>query len=288
MYCEFFGFSEKPFTVTPNPNYVFLSSIHQAALGRLSRGLAEDAGLIVLTGEVGTGKTTLLRTVLTRLDPNRFSSALIFNQYLTPEQLLVNILREFAIQIESDEGTGSLLRRLHDYLLEQSAIGRTAVLVIDEAQNLSPDLLEQIRQISDLQCGGSNLLQIVLAGQPELDTVLSRQELRHLKQRIAVRCHLVPMSFADTLEYVNHRLTVADNRLPNLFPRASVKKIYQFSRGVPRLINIVCEQALVMAWTQESRFVPAPLVRRVIEEMRPSANGCNLWGRIINWVLAGR
>ena len=180
------------------------------------------------------------------------------------------------------------LDALNLFLLEQHADGRTVVLVIDEAQNLAPDVLEQVRMISNLETVHNKLIQIILAGQPELNDVLGRHDLRQLSQRITVRCHLTPMDMRDTAEYIRHRLKVSGCRIPGLFSSGAVKRIYRFSRGVPRLINIVCEQALVMTWTQESSSVTPAIAARVIEGAGHSPGRRSFWQRIHRWLWAGR
>ena len=287
MYCDFFGISEKPFTITPNPNFIYLSGNHREAFGRLQYGLESHAGFIAMTGEVGTGKTTVLRTLLTRLDPDKYCIALIFNPCLSGEQLLTSICRELNIEPE-ERGSLGYLNAMNQFLLDQHADGKTVVLVIDEAQNLAPDVLEQVRMLSNLETGQHKLVQIVLAGQPELNDVLNRHDMRQLNQRISVRCHLAPLSRHDTGEYIRHRLHVSGCRIPELFSSGAIKSIYRFSKGIPRLINIACDQALVMAWTQESRMVTSAIASRVILESRPGQDRKGLWQRFHGWLWAGR
>jgi general secretion pathway protein A len=287
MYCEFFGFSEKPFTITPNPQFIYLSEQHREAFAHLLYGIDNHAGFIAMTGEVGTGKTTVLRTLLTQLDSEKYRSALIFNPCLSSEQLLASICREFGVTPDERNSYG-YLDALNMFLLDQHAVGRTVVLVVDEAQNLAPDVLEQVRMISNLETVHNKLIQIILAGQPELNVVLNRHDLRQLSQRITVRCHLTPMSMRDTAEYIRHRLKVSGYRIPGLFSSGAVKRIYRFSRGVPRLINIVCEQALVMAWTLENSSVTPAIAARVIEGAGHSSGRRSIWQRIHGWLWAGR
>lgn len=286
MYCDFFGFSEKPFTITPNPQFVFLSSIHREAFARLLYGVDSHAGFIALTGEVGTGKTTMLRTLLTQLDPEKYRSALIFNPCLSAEQLLAGICREFGLEA-GDQNRSGYLDILNRFLIEQNSAGRTAVLVIDEAQNLAPDVLEQVRLISNLETERDKLIQIILAGQPELNDVLRRHDLRQLSQRITVRCRLAPMTLDDTDQYINHRLRISGSRIPDIFSRAAVRRIYRFSRGIPRLINVACEQALVVAWTRDLRSVTPAMATEVISELRPAEEHNGLWHRICR-LFAGK
>ncbi|NVN92642.1 MAG: AAA family ATPase [Desulfuromonadales bacterium] len=287
MYCEFYGFSEKPFTITPNPRFIFLSSNHREALAHLVYGIETHAGFIAMTGEVGTGKTTLLRALLTQLEPEKYRSALIFNPCLSGEQLLVAICREFCVEVD-EKNSFAYLENLNRFLLEQHAAGRTVVLVIDEAQNLTPDVLEQLRMISNLETEQDKLIQIILAGQPELDELLGRHDLRQLCQRITVRCRLTPMGLDDTNEYIQHRLKISGCRIPDFFPRRAVKKIYRFSQGIPRLINVVCEQALVFAWTRENLAVSSSIVSQVIAATYPSTGRRGWVHRIVAWLRAGK
>lgn len=287
MYCDFFGFSEKPFTITPNPHFVFLSGIHREAFARLLYGVDSHAGFITLTGEVGTGKTTMLRTLLTQLDPEKYTSALIFNPCMSGEQLLAGICREFNINAEEQNRSG-YLDALNRFLIEQSGAARTVVLVIDEAQNLAPDVLEQVRLISNLETERDKLIQIILAGQPELNEILHRHDLRQLNQRITVRCRLTSMELDDTARYINHRLKISGSRIPDIFTPAAIKRIYRFSHGTPRLINVACEQALVMAWTCESRSISSTIVAEVIAELQQDDERSGLWARFMYWLLAGK
>ena len=287
MYCEFFGFSEKPFTITPNPQFIYLSEHHREAFAHLLYGIDSHAGFIAMTGEVGTGKTTVLRTLLSQLDPEKYRSALIFNPCRSGEQLMASICREFGVILDEDNSL-EYLDTLNLFLLDQYEAGRTVVLVIDEAQNLTPDVLEQVRMISNLETVHDKLIQIILAGQPELDDLLKRHDLRQLNQRIAVRTRLTPMDMRDTAEYIRHRLKVSGYRAPGLFSGGAVKRIYRFSRGVPRLVNIVCEQALVMAWTMESSAVTPAIAARVIQATGQGSGRRSIWQRIHGWLWAGR
>lgn len=287
MYSNFFGFNEKPFTITPNPHFIYLSGNHREAFARLLYGIDSHVGFIAMTGEVGTGKTTVLRTLLTQLEPEKYRSALIFNPCLSGEQLLASVCREFGFEPDECNSFG-YLEALNQFLLAQHAAGRTVILVVDEAQNLTPDVLEQVRMISNLETERDKLIQIILAGQPELNDVLSRHDLRQLNQRISVRCCLSPMNMHDTGDYIRHRLKLSGCRIPGLFTSGAVKRIYRFSRGVPRLINIVCEQALVMAWTQESCVVTPAIASRVIMEAQLRPGHLGVWQRIHDWMWAGR
>jgi len=287
MYCDFFGFTEKPFTITPNPQFIYLSGNHREAFAHLLYGIDSHAGFIAMTGEVGTGKTTVLRTLLTQLDPEKYKSAMIFNPCLTGEQLLASICRDFGIET-AEKNSFDYLEALNSYLLEQNAAGRTLVLVIDEAQNLAPEVLEQVRLISNLETERDKLIQIILAGQPELDAIISRHDLRQLNQRITVRCKLSPIGLEDAKEYISHRLKISGNRIPGLFSSGAVKRIYRFSGGIPRLINVACERSLIMAWTQESLTVTSSIAAQVIAESGAVACRRGLWRRMAGLLFPGK
>ncbi len=268
MYWEHFGFSEQPFALTPNPEFLFLSSHHQEAFAHLLYGIDTRTGFIVLSGEVGTGKTTIIRTLLNQLSPDTHRTALIFNPTLSPLGLLQEINREFSLPCTSRE-TRELLDALNAFLLEENRAGRTVVLVIDEAQNLSPEVLEQIRLISNLETERAKLIQIVLVGQPELKRLLARQELRQLHQRITVSYHLEPMEYDDTRDYIRHRIRVAaGGREPLSFTTGAVKRIFRFSGGLPRLINGVCDRALLLAYTKETTEISPAMATQAIADIR--------------------
>ncbi len=267
MYCEHFGFREKPFSMTPDPRFIFLSRHHREAFAHLLYGIDNRTGFIALTGEVGAGKTTVLRTLLAQLDPGRYCTALIFNPSPSPAELLRSINREFNIPAGGDD-PARLLDALNEFLLEQNRNGKTVVLVIDEAQHLGPAVLEQVRLISNLETDRSKLIQIVLAGQPELGRMLSREELRQLDQRIAVRYHLRPMDFDDTAGYIAHRLGVVDGKGKAQFTRWALRLIYRYSGGLPRLINVVCDRALLAAYTQDTDRITAGVAWKAITDVR--------------------
>ncbi|HEU0264827.1 MAG TPA: AAA family ATPase [Geobacterales bacterium] len=267
MYLEHFGFREPPFSITPNPRFVFLSTTHREAFAHLLYGIRSSAGFIALTGEVGTGKTTVIRSLLSQLADDAHRTALIFNPYLTGRELLRTINREFGLLSEQNE-SDDVLEELNRFLLAENSAGRRVVLVIDEAQNLSTDVLEQLRLISNLETTTDKLLQIILVGQPELLSMLEREELRQLNQRITVRYHLTPLDFGDTEAYIAHRLQVAGFWGRELFSSQALRKVYRSSRGLPRLINVTCDRALLVAYSEESRQVTAPTVATAARELR--------------------
>jgi general secretion pathway protein A len=279
MYCEYYDFREKPFTVTPNPRFIFLSKSHREAFAHLLYGIDSHAGFIELTGEIGTGKTTVLRTLLSQLDDKVYRIALILNPCLSATELLRSINREYGIAAEG-LSNADLIQELNRFLLREKAAGRTVVLVIDEAQHLEPSVLEQIRLISNLETDTDKLIQIVLAGQPELGRLLERSELRQLSQRITVRYHLGPMDFADTKAYVRHRLSVAGCGLTVHFTPSAMKRIFRYSGGTPRLINILCDRALLVGYGEGRREIGLQLVKNAIREVGRTGtrfNGFCLW-----------
>lgn len=266
MYTRYFGFNEKPFTLTPNPRFLFLSKNHKEAFAHLLYGINNHYGFIELTGEVGTGKTTVLRTLLGQLQDESHPTALIFSPCLTGVELLRSINTEFGLDAKS-EYANELLAELNRFLLSETAAGRTVVLVIDEAQNLEPDVLEQIRLISNLETENDKLIQIVLSGQPELETLLGRSDLRQLNQRIAVRYKLRSLSMDETRSYIRQRMEVAGETGGVSFSRAAVSLIHLCTRGVPRMVNILCDRALLVAYGDECRRVTVIIVVRAMWEL---------------------
>lgn len=265
MYEVFYGLREKPFNLTPDPKFLYLSDKHKEAFAHLLYGIKNHSGFVMLTGEIGTGKTTICRNLLNQLDPET-NVAFIFNPALSAIELLKKINEEFGI----DSGPGNALElvdTLNRYLLDAAARGRNCVLVIDEAQNLTPPVLEQIRLLSNLETEKDKLLQIILIGQPELAEVLALKELRQLNQRITARYHLKPLTETETLQYIAYRLHVAGGRRKVQFDRKSVRAIYKFSRGVPRVINAVCDRALLVGYTKEVRTITASIVRAAAREI---------------------
>lgn len=275
MYCKYFGFREKPFNITPNPRFLYLSKNHKEAFAHLLYGISNHSGFIELTGEIGTGKTTVLRTLLGQLDESSHRCALILNPCLSAIELLRSINREFGIPHENLEN-GELLDSLNQFLLKENRAGNTVVLVIDEAQNLSPQVLEQIRLISNLETESDKLIQILLSGQPELQQMLEKVELRQLAQRITVRYHLDSLDFEDTAGYIRHRLDIAGGGAWINFSAAALKCIYRYSGGSPRLINIACDRVLLMAYSEESSNITGAIAREAVRELtgrRPLAAG---------------
>lgn len=266
MYLDFHGFREKPFNLTPDPRFVFLSKNHKEAFAHLLYGIQNHAGFILLTGEVGSGKTTVLRTLLGQLDAEHHRTALIFNPCLSPAELLQNINREFGIPADLSNHS-TLLDSLNQFLLKENSEGRTVVLVIDEAQDLETPVLEQIRLISNLETDREKLIQIVLSGQPEFLQILDRDDMRQLSQRITVRYHLQPMDFLDTIHYINHRLELAGGRNGRIFTDGALKRIYRYSGGLPRLINAACDRALLTGYAKDKTRIDSRITAAGIKDM---------------------
>jgi general secretion pathway protein A len=267
MYESFFGLSEKPFSITPDPRYLYLSERHAEALAHLLYGINESGGFIQLTGEVGTGKTTVVRTLLSRV-PHHADVAVILNPRVTPLEFLQTICEELGVSIaEADRGSvKQLVDALNRRLLSAHAEGRRIIVLVDEAQNLSIEVLEQVRLLTNLETPTQKLLQIILIGQPELRELLDRTDLRQLAQRITGRYHLKPLSREETKGYVRHRLKVAGSA-EEIFTPSALNELHRVSSGVPRVINVACDRALLGAYVQERHKITPSLVRRAAGEV---------------------
>ena len=265
MYASYFGLSDNPFAITPDPRFLFLSARHTEALAHLLYGVTESGGFIQLTGEVGTGKTTLVRTLLEKL-PDNVDAALIINPRVSVLEFLRSICRELDIDWKPAQTPQDLIDALNAHLLKAHEKGRRVVLIVDEAQGLQAEVLEQVRLLTNLETREQKLLQIILVGQPELRELLARTELRQLAQRITGRYHLTPLSGTETRAYVNHRLTVSGAMAP-IFTASAVRSLQRISGGIPRLINIICDRALLGAYTHELRQVDSAMVRRAAREV---------------------
>jgi general secretion pathway protein A len=267
MYTSFFGLSEKPFAITPDPRYLYLSERHAEALAHLLYGINESGGFIQLTGEVGTGKTTVVRTLLSRV-PHHADVAVILNPRVTPVEFLLTICEELGLAIaEADrDSVKQMVDALNRRLLSAHAEGRRIIVLVDEAQNLSIDVLEQVRLLTNLETPTQKLLQIILIGQPELRELLDRTDLRQLAQRITGRYHLKPLSREETKGYVRHRLRVA-GATEDIFTPAALVELHRLSEGIPRVINVACDRALLGAYTQETKKISSGLVRRAAGEV---------------------
>src|SRR5246500_3708793 len=283
MYLSFFGLNEKPFAITPDPRYLYLSERHAEALAHLLYGINEAGGFVQLTGEGGTGKTTIVRSLLAQT-PKNAEIALILNPKMTAPEFLLTICEELGIGVP-DSALGSLkdlVDILSEYLLRAHSAGHRVVLVVDEAQNLSPEVLEQVRLLTNLETNTQKLLQIILIGQPELRELLSRTELRQLAQRITGRYHLNPLSPAETAAYVRHRLRVA-GATTDILGTTALAEVYRRSLGVPRVINIVCDRALLGAYSLDRHRVTPALVRSAAAEVF----GRRIAPHWLPWTLGG-
>jgi putative secretion ATPase (PEP-CTERM system associated) len=266
MYERFYQLRERPFALSPDPEYLYPSRVHQEALDYLRYGLETQAGFIVITGEIGSGKTTLLQTLLRTLD-NQTTVGRIVNTMLEPRELLETIMIDFGLD-PSGRSKPLLLRDLSQFLVDQRIAGRLVLLVIDEAQNLGLGALEELRMLSNLETEKSKLLQIVLVGQPNLREKLAAPELEQLRQRITVSNHLPPLDADETGRYINHRLRRAAVGAPIEFPRTATDLIHARSRGVPRLINVICDAALVFGYAEERRIFDGAMIREVLAELQ--------------------
>jgi general secretion pathway protein A len=267
MYTSFFGLAEKPFAITPDPRYLYLSERHAEALAHLLYGINESGGFIQLTGEVGTGKTTVVRTLLSRV-PHHADVAVILNPRVTPVEFLLTICEELGLAIaDADrESVKHMVDALNRRLLNAHAEGRRIIVLVDEAQNLSIDVLEQVRLLTNLETPTQKLLQIILIGQPELRELLDRTELRQLAQRITGRYHLMPLSREETKGYVRHRLRVA-GASEEIFTPGALLELHRLSLGIPRVINVACDRALLGGYTQDTKKITASLVRQAAGEV---------------------
>ena len=265
MYQKFHGLREKPFVLTPDPQFFFLSENHRTAIESLLYGIQQKEGFMVITGNIGTGKTTISRTLLERLDKN-VKTAVIFNSFLTEEELLESILLDFGFPSKGRTRKERIdaLNKLLIYLLSQ---GKKAVLIIDEAQNLSIPVLEQIRMLSNLETEKEKLLQIILLGQLELDQKLRSDELKQLNQRIAIRHHLLPLNRTEMESYIYQRLMVAGSQGSITFSRPALHEIYKFSKGSPRLINLLCDRALLGGFVEQTHHIGQGIIKKAKDSL---------------------
>jgi len=265
MYESFYGLKENPFNVTPNPEYIYLGENHREALAQLLYGVRERKGFIVITGEVGTGKTTLIHYLLDKMDGDHTKTALLFNPKLNVDDFIQYILKDLGVRVQG-KTKGEYLHNLHRYLLHAYQRDERVILIVDEAQGLKPELLEEIRLLSNLETSRSKLIQIVLLGQPELDKTLSQPGFRQLRQRINLRYHLLPLSEKETRDYIAKRLRVAGAK-EQIFTEKAIKEIYLKSGGIPRLINILCDNALLNGYALDQKVVNEKSVREVAKDL---------------------
>ena len=283
MYLSFYGLAEKPFSITPDPRYLFLGGRHAEALAHLVYGISEAGGFIQLTGEVGTGKTTIIRSLLAK-QPDNAEIALILNPRMNAPEFMLTLCEELGILLP-DDAVGSvkeLVDILNRYLLKSHAQGKRVVLIVDEAQNLAPEVLEQVRLLTNLETETQKLLQIILIGQPELRDMLARNDLRQLAQRITGRYHLDPLSREESSAYVKHRLRIA-GATTEIFTGGALTEMYRVSGGVPRLLNVIGDRALLGGYSEDRHIITASVVRKAASEVF----GRRLTPAWLPWVLGG-
>jgi general secretion pathway protein A len=267
MYKSFFGLKENPFNVNPDPRFLFLTQQIEEALAGLMYGIQTKKGFITLTGEVGTGKTTLINRLLDWLHQRQTRTAFLFNSRMNTNQLFDFILAEFDIPCESRTKSQQLMK-LNQWLLERYRHGETAVLIVDEAQNLSYPVLEEIRLLTNLETSTEKLLQIVLSGQPELEEKLKLPQVRQLRQRITLRCKTSPLTTEQTFDYITERLRIAGASGPPIFGKEAVETIHLYSLGIPRVVNLLCEHALVNSYVEQKRVVTGKVIEDVAREFQ--------------------
>ena len=285
MYNKFFGFKEKPFKLVPNPAYFYLSKSHEEAMAHLNYAISQGDGFVEITGEVGTGKTTLCRAFLESLN-DTVEAAYIFNPKLGPKQLLKTINEEFGIATEGDD-TKDLIDRLNAFLMQKKLSGKKIILLIDEAQNLNRNVLEQLRLLSNLETNRDKLLQIILVGQPELSEILNSHALRQVGQRITLSYQLSPLTWTECKEYINYRIGIAAQKTAIKFDRSAYRQIYKYSKGIPRLINIVCDRALLTAFVLNQFKISARIAKESIKELTTRGRVKNYGLSAGKWVLMG-
>ncbi len=266
MYKEFYDLKESPFSVTSDPAFFFSSTRHSEAFSHLIYGVEQRKGILVITGEIGTGKTTLCRTLLNRLD-NKTKTAFILNPNFSEVQLLQLIIKDLGI-VTNKQGKAHLIDALNQFLIEETSRGNNVVLIIDEAQNLKERQLEQVRLLSNLETEKEKLLQIILVGQPELGEKLKLKSLRQLNQRVTVRYHILPLDKSELKDYIYHRLKVAGASDHLAFTSEAIEEIYLYSGGTPRLVNIICDRALLAGYVLETFTIDYNVIKKCIEEVR--------------------
>ena len=265
MYRKFYGLKEKPFEITPDPRFLYLSENHKEALAHLTYAVREKKGFTVITGEVGTGKTTIIQTLLSRLNGNT-RTAYLFNPQLDSTDFLEYICEDLGLSGQR-RSKGEYLTQLHHFLMACYSRNENVVLIIDEAQGLDQKVLEEVRLLTNLETPKSKLLQVILMGQPELNNILNRPQCRQLKQRVGLRYNIQPLKKEETKEYIEQRLRIAGAMGPNYFSPKAMNEVYKYSKGIPRLINIVCDNALLLGYATDQKVIGPSVIREVIGDM---------------------
>lgn len=274
MYEKYYGFTNSPFNLTPDSAFFFPSQKHEEALHRLLVAISQRNGFAVITGEIGSGKTTVCRTLLNKLD-SATKVALILNTHLNKKELLTTILEDFGVEYKSTSKT-HLLSALNSFLLEMASKDINVVLLIDEAQNLTPTVLEEVRMLSNLETESEKLFQIILIGQPELRRKLSHPKLEQFSQRIVVYYHLEPLDRQETEDYIKHRIKTAGSTNEDLFSPGAIEEIYKYSRGIPRLINLACHNSLINGLIYDAKQITSNIVTEAIQELMHGLNYSSL------------
>ena len=279
MYENFYGFREKPFEITPDPKFLYLSENHKEALAHLTYAVRERKGFTVITGEVGTGKTTLIKTLLSKLDGNT-KTAYLFNPMMGSTDFLHYICEDLGLRGQK-RSKGQYLSQLHKFLMACYSRNENVVLIVDEAHKLDPKLLEEVRLLTNLETSKSKLLQVILTGQPELNEILEDPQFRQLKQRVSLRYHVKTLSKEDTGKYIKKRLRIAGTFDLNIFTPKALNQIYKYSKGIPRLINIVCDNALLIGYATDQKIIGS----KIIHEVTKNLDGLNLKKRQRRFIL---
>jgi general secretion pathway protein A len=265
VYLDHYGLTEPPFDITPNPRFLFYSAKHREAYNHLMYGIRERKGFVQLTGEVGAGKTTLCRAMLEQLN-GHYDTALILNPVMSPNELMQAIAMEYGLPVNGLDRLNTI-GVINQFLLQQAARGRDTVLIIDEAQDLTDDLLEQVRLLSNLETDSRKLLQIVLMGQPELRDRLNNPKLRQLRQRITVRYHLQPLTSGEVSQYIQHRLEISGAKGVPYFTKPALWRVHHYSNGIPRLVNALCDKALLAGFVQQTDKIDYRMIGRAVREL---------------------
>jgi general secretion pathway protein A len=272
MYLSFYHLKKEPFHITPDPEFLFLSPSHKEALGSVIYGIEKRKGFVAITGEVGVGKTTILRSYLDRAELERLKIIYVFNPNVSFQGLLKTISRELGFTLRADD-TYEMVNQLQEILIEMYWRNQFVVLIIDEAQNMPIDTLENLRMLSNLETSKDKLIQILLVGQPEFDRMLRLDELRQLRQRVAIRCKILPLSAKESLAYIRHRLARASHEQAKIFSRSALRRIVKHAKGIPRTLNILCDNALVTGFGYQKKVVSTKIVKEIIADLAGQTRG---------------